>query len=240
MSQVGNLESCSEISANEFKMASSLLVEVAALRKQLAEKDILLAQQSKQIDIMSEKQKNFELHAAKLEAAVAHRDQVIAELATSRKLVFEECHRASLANQSELRQMQDALHKVTRQLQRERREHTSRIKDLRRNSSSTSSLLIKVSTGTRSSLSSFMTDDSEMPWELENELEEATGLCFDEGVDVIGPNSPPNQEAVGPSSNKRAHKSDDEDEDGDYDCVLNSPPSDATDIHPEEVDFLTW
>lgn len=223
-------------------MASSLLVEVAALRKQLAQKDILLAQQSNQIEIMSAKQKNFELHATKLEAAVTHRDQVIAELASSRKLVFEECHRACMANQAELRQMQDALHSVSRQLQRERREHASRIKEVRRNSSSSSSLLSKDSTGTRGPLSPFFNEDSEeMPWDIENELEEATGLCFNEGVDVIGPHSPPIQDGVSiiPSSNKmRAHVSDDEDDA--YECALDSPPSDATALHPEEVDFLTW
>ncbi|KAL4525160.1 hypothetical protein Ndes2437B_g03102 [Nannochloris sp. 'desiccata'] len=242
MPQAGKHDSCAEISAEDFTMASSLLVEVAALRKHLAQKDILIAQQSKQIDIMSAKQKKFELHATKLEAAVTHRDQVIAELATSRKLVFEECHRACMANQAELRQMQDALHKVSRQLQRERREHTSRIKDLRRNSSSSSSLLSKDSTGTRVPLSPFLSEDNEMPWNIETDFEEATGLCYDEGVNVMSPRSPPNQEAVsvGPSSNKnRAHKSDDEDEDDLYACALGSP-SDAAALHPEEVDFLAW
>jgi hypothetical protein len=86
---LNNVAASHEISDEEFSMASSLLVEIAALRRQLAQKDILLDQQAKQIDIMSSKQKEFELHSTKLDAAVSHRDQVIAELAASRKLVFE-------------------------------------------------------------------------------------------------------------------------------------------------------
>jgi hypothetical protein len=229
-----------------------LIDEVAALRRQLAEKDALLGQQSKQIDIMSSKQKEYELHATKLKAAVSHRDTVIAELATSRKLVFEECHRACMANQGELRQMQDALHRVSRQLQRERREHASRIKELRRNTSasstsSTSSLLSsKETTGTRGPLSPFLREENDsgtMPWD-DLDLDDATGLCFDEGIDIMdGPHSPPNVDGPSSSSLKKsaARHADNEDEET-YDDPVGSPPCTdaAATIHPEDVDFLTW
>ena len=238
-------EAAIQISDEDFSMASNLLVEVAALRRQLAQKDILLAQQANQIEIMSSKQKDFELHASKLEAAVTHRDNVIAELATSRKLVFEECHRACVANQAELRQMQDALHRVTRQLQRERREHAARIKELRRNSSSSSSLS-KASSVTCGTLSPCSQDDqhaSEMPWDYETELDIATGLGFIEGIDDVipAPRSPPNSKE-GPSSSTHAMDDDDDDEEVEdeetYRC--DSPPTDVSALHPEEVDFLTW
>ena len=109
---------------------SALAALIADLRLELASKDAKL--------------KEFEGHAMKLEAAVTHRDAVIAQLASSRKLVFEECHRACVSNQAELRQMQDALHRVSRQLQRERREHASRINELRRNSSSGAAIAIGI------------------------------------------------------------------------------------------------
>jgi anti-sigma factor RsiW len=68
----------------------------------------------------------------KLTAAVAHRDGVIAQLAASRKQVFDAAHRACADNQAELHQMQGALHKVSRQLSNERREHAARTRELRR------------------------------------------------------------------------------------------------------------
>jgi hypothetical protein len=154
-----------------------------------------------------------------------------------------------MANQAELRQMQDALHRVSRQLQRERREHASRIKELRHNASSSSSLS-KESTGTTRgplSPSRFREEDQEhdvMPWDDFDD--EATGLCYDEGVDVMadGPHSPPNQEKVGPSSKPTNNGEEDdqeeeEEEEEKYnDDAVGSPPSDT--LHLEDVDFLTW
>jgi hypothetical protein len=147
-----------------------------------------------------------------------------------------------MANQAELRQMQDALHRVSRQLQRERREHASRIKELRQNTSSSSSSLSKESTGTRGPLSPcFREEDQEhdvMPWDDFDD--DATGLCYDENVDVMadGPHSPPNQEKVGPSSKPTNNDEEDDEEEEYNDDSVRSPPSDT--LHLEEVDFLTW
>jgi hypothetical protein len=106
--------------------------ELASLRVAIADKDRLLAQQNEIIKSLKSKLEASTVHASKLEAAVEHRDSVISQLATSRKLVFEECHRTCVSNQAELRQMQEALHRVTRQLHRERREHAAHQRELRR------------------------------------------------------------------------------------------------------------
>lgn len=112
--------------------ALDLLSELATLRAAVAQKDRLLARQNETIKSLESKLEASTVHANKLEAAVEHRDSVIAQLATSRKLVFEECHRTCVSNQAELRQMQEALHRVTRQLQRERRENSARLREVRR------------------------------------------------------------------------------------------------------------
>lgn len=105
---------------------------LAKMQQELCAKEEVIASQQQQIDCAMAQQREMAAMIAKLEAAVKHRDGVISELASSRKLVFEECHKASLSNQAELRQMQDALHKLSHQLHQERREHRARAQDLRR------------------------------------------------------------------------------------------------------------
>ena len=188
---------------------SALATELALLRVELKKKDV----QFEELQVvLAAKQKDTE----KLEAAVEHRDIVIAQLASSRKLVFEECHRACNANQVELRQMQDALHRVSRQLQRERREHAVIVKDLRgRNSSSSITGMSKQRSPTM--MTSFVLDDDDdageaAPWDddLDTVLG-ATGLCLDE---IEAPLTPSHRLPVTATA--------------------------ADDSSCEEVDFLTW
>lgn len=105
--------------------------ELSRLRLESAQKSAIISQQAKKIQKLLSKLEHNKSNAAKLSAAVEHRDKVIAQLASSRKLVFEECHQACMTSQTELRQMQDALHRVTRQLQRERREYAVRLRQVR-------------------------------------------------------------------------------------------------------------
>jgi len=105
--------------------AHAMLGKLEQLQAELRAKDDIIETQRRQNDELSRA-------VAKMDAAVRHRDTVIAELALSRKHVFEECHLACSNSQVELRQMQDALHKLSRQLHQERREHNVRVKDLRR------------------------------------------------------------------------------------------------------------
>lgn len=109
--------------------------ELSRLRLESAQKSAIISQQAKKIQKLLSKLEYSKSNAAKLSAAVEHRDKVIAQLASSRKLVFEECHQACMTSQTELRQMQDALHRVTRQLQRERREYAMRLRQVRGSSS---------------------------------------------------------------------------------------------------------
>ena len=201
--------------------AAALLAEVASLRLQLAQKDALLDQKTKQYEQLAAKHKDSETHATKLEAAVEHRDTVIAQLATSRKLVFEECHRACMNNQAELRQMQDALHRVTRQLQRERREHAARVKEIRRSSKRgpTMSTLAEAASS----------PDSALPWEnvghhgSDGEYDGfSSGQSSEEESEIVAPHSPPRcSEPLAPVKTTSDYIS------MGLTCV-------------DEVDFLTW
>lgn len=147
-----------------------------------------------------------------------HRDTVIAQLATSRKLVFEECHRACMNNQTELRQMQDALHRVTRQLQRERREHAARVKEIRRSNKRGPAMPCLVEGGES-------VDECDLPWDLNN-------IHLSSGGDISGPSSEEENEIVAPHSPPR--------------CSEPLAPVKANDYGSpgltcvDEVDFLTW
>ena len=88
------------------------------LKKEIYLKEAIVERQKEEIA-------KLKTQNQKLEYAVSHREAVISQLASSRKLVFEECHIQSLKNQTELRQMQEALHRVSRELQRIRRERAS-------------------------------------------------------------------------------------------------------------------
>jgi hypothetical protein len=126
--------------------ARALLHEIGRLRRLLAERDAALASGRAQLDHVRGAQVDAEAAgaeaaaraadasaaAARAAAAVEHRDAVIAELAASRRAVFEECHRACAANQAELRQMQEALARAGRTLARERRDAAARADALRR------------------------------------------------------------------------------------------------------------
>lgn len=111
----------------------------ASQHEELQEKASLIELQSQQLEQLRQELQEAKLTAQeslqaaeKLEAAVLHRDGVIAALASSRKLVFEECHRISAHSQAEIRQMQDALHRVSRQLSLERRDQALRMRELRK------------------------------------------------------------------------------------------------------------
>jgi hypothetical protein len=126
--------------------ARALLHEIGRLRRLLTERDAALASGRAQLDHVRGAQVDAEAAgaeaaaraadasaaAARAAAAVEHRDAVIAELAASRRAVFEECHRACAANQAELRQMQEALARAGRTLARERRDAAARADALRR------------------------------------------------------------------------------------------------------------
>lgn len=197
---------------------AALLAEVASLRLQIAQKDSMLVQKSQQYDQLAAKQKETEAHVAKLEAAVEHRDAVIAQLATSRKLVFEECHRACMNNQTELRQMQDALHRVSRQLQRERREHAARVKEIRR--------AIKRGPAMPCLAEADESNDGcQLPWDMDH-------INLSSDGDISGPSSEEENEIVAPHSPPR--------------CSEPLVPVKAHDYGShgltcvDEVDFLTW
>lgn len=115
------METCASLSptpsSSPFEVAS-LLKELSRLSQEVEEKEEL-------IDLQREEIETLKAQNVKLEAAVTHRETVIGQLASSRKLVFEECHKACVNSQTELRQMQEALHRVTRELQRERRKRSS-------------------------------------------------------------------------------------------------------------------
>lgn len=152
---------------------------VHQLQLELAAKDAVIESQRLQLERTTAAHEEAALVATKLEAAVEHRDAIIAELASSRKLVFEECHKACLNNQTELRQMQDALHKLSRQLHQERREYSARIKDFRRqlkNARLTSSSLSigrsSSSWDANNSLGGLLSDDSDSSPRSDSTIEE--------------------------------------------------------------------
>ena len=186
-------------------LAASLIAELQDLRLELADK--------------ASKLKDVEAHAAKLEAAVEHRDAVIAQLASSRKLVFEECHRACVSNQAELRQMQDALHRVSRQLQRERREHSARMKEVHRGGATGSPL----APGPKGAPAASLPWDDDEVLVSDDDLDTATGLALDEGVDDVAPGTPTRCLAADPAP---AHS------------PCGSPSGGYS--PSEELDFLTW
>jgi hypothetical protein len=220
--------------------SGALLAELHRLRLELKSKDDHITSQRAKFDALELKMKN----------SIEHRDAVIAQLAASRKLVFEECHLACVRNQDELRQLQDALHRVTRQLHRERRDLAARCKsgstDLRRGTAprSSSSLSLVVQKPRLQGVPEDSSMDEALGLETssvtQSDDDDLAVLCLDEIVSPpLGPPSPSGLNALPRSGAGNCGRWDGEEDDDE----LNTATSNADDDDEEDrmlAELLAW